>query len=165
MSNVLEWKETNGVGPTTYYGYWDGAKCFSVFLELKHKGATPAKYCIKSILPGFRPDLPLQNTVEEAQAFCERMLERWVAKRGLLFKARIVISDVMVQTAYNALDRIVDAKFDGHVERMDDGDWDEALREVIKQAITAREPHAASNANQANTRNTIPTKRAPANVR
>lgn len=143
MSNVLEWKETTDrIGPTTYYGYWDGAKCFSVFTPLAIKAPTApkhtptAKYQIKSILPGFRPDLPLQNSVAEAQAFCERMLERWVAKRGLIFKERIIVTDAMKQAAFDALT-------DAH--GFQNPATPAYLGPAIEAAIKAREPHAASN--------------------
>lgn len=135
MSNVLEWKETQGVlGPVVHYGYWQDAKCFSVYAEHNDPTKPTAKYCIKSTLPGFRQDLPRQATVAEAKTFAERMLERWVAKRGLIFKERIIVTDAMVNAARDAAKGLC-------VELPSDA----ALCEIIKAGIKAREPHAASN--------------------
>lgn len=138
MSNVLEWKETQGVlGPVVHYGYWNEAKCISVYAEHNDPTKPTAKYCVKSTLPGFRQDLPKQNTVAEAKVFAERMLERWVAKRGLLFKSRIVCTDAMITAARKAAN-----------ENSDDHTLsDEALCAIVKAAIEAREPHAATIAN------------------
>lgn len=128
--NHIEWKDTNGrAGPVTTYGYWEGAKCFSIFYDGMHKHAPNApRYVLKSMLPGFRPDLPMQRTVSEAQAFAERMLQRWAAKRGLLFKSHIVVTDAMKQAAIKA------AHENMTVDSMDDG----AIEAVIKAALEAR---------------------------
>jgi|SRR6478736_1096010 len=137
MSNVLEWKETQGVlGPVVHYGYWQDAKCFSVYAEHNDPTKPTAKYCIKSTLPGFRQDLPRQTTVAEAKTFAERMLERWVAKRGLLFKERIIVTDAMKQAAFDALT-------DAH--GFQNPATPAYLGPAIEAAIKAREPHAASN--------------------
>jgi hypothetical protein len=80
---------------------WEGAKCFNVFYSLNAPAKGP-KYQINCVLPGFRKDLPLQASVEDAKVFCERMLQRWVAKRGLLFKSHIVLTDSMRLAAIEA---------------------------------------------------------------
>jgi hypothetical protein len=59
------------------------------------------------------------------------MLERWVAKRGLLFKERIVCTDAMVNAAQHEAGVCVLSP--------------ELIRKMIEKAIAAREPHAASN--------------------
>ena len=139
MSNVLVWKDTQGVlGPVVHYGYWNEAKCISIFAEHNDPTKPTAKYCVKSTLPGFRQDLPKQNTVAEAKVFAERMLERWVAKRGLLFKERIIVKDAMVAAAVESLD-------DGHGYK--NPAHGEYMRRAIEAAIKAREPHAATIAN------------------
>lgn len=124
--NHIEWKDTNGrAGPVTTYGYWEGAKCFSIFYDGMHKHAPNApRYVLKSMLPGFRPDLPMQRTVSEAQAFAERMLQRWAAKRGLLFKSHIVVTDAMKQAAQSAAGVCVLS--------------DALAEEIIKAALAAR---------------------------
>jgi len=133
--NHIEWKQSHPSipGPVTYYGYWDDAKCFSIHIEMGHRGhTTPLRYVIKSSLPGFRPDLPLQPSVAEAQVFAERMLQRWVAKRGLLFKANIIVTDAMVKAAQ-----------DRYGERYATQLSNDEATLIIQAAIEAREPHAA----------------------
>lgn len=141
MSNTaapqhIEWKETESrIGPNTTYGYWDGAKVFSIYMGIGNRDK-PSKtpYVIKSMLPGFRPDLPQQASIADAQVFLERMLQRWVAKRGLIFKSHIVVTDAMVQAAVDSLD-------DGHgFKNPAHGDY---MRRAIEAAIKAREPSAA----------------------
>lgn len=123
----IEWKESvPNVGPSTTYGYWEDAKVFSIHAEITNR-APHTRYVLKSNLPGFRPDLPMQPSIAEAQVFAERMLQRWVAKRGLLFKTHIIVTDAMVAAARNVQ----------HLE-------DETLRRLIQAAIEAREPHAPS---------------------
>jgi hypothetical protein len=163
MSNTeqqkhIEWKETESrIGPNTTYGYWDGAKVFSIYHEIGNRDK-PSKtpYVIKSMLPGFRPDLPQQASIAEAQVFLERMLQRWVAKRGLLFKSHIVVTDAMVKAARDHYELQYAVQL---------GMSDDELRDIIDASLKARVPHAASNVNQKDSRNTIPTKRAPAKVR
>jgi hypothetical protein len=102
--NHIEWKKPEQrLGPQSCYGYWEGAKCFNIYWQSMTKSYTGPHYRIKCGLPGFREDLPLQVSEEAAQAFCEKMLTRWVAKRGLLFKAHIIVTDAMDEAAFKFL--------------------------------------------------------------
>ena len=86
------------------------------------------------MLPGFRPDLPNQASIAEAQVFLERMLQRWVAKRGLLFKSHIVVTDAMKKAAHEAM-------HDAH--GFLNPATPEYLALAIEAALKAREPSAA----------------------
>lgn len=110
------------------YGLWEGTKCFQIHWKSMTKSYTGPQYEIVCALPGFRKDLPLQNSVEEAKQFCEKMLTRWVAKRGLIFKAHLVVTDAMRKAARNAAN-----------ENSEDHTLsDEALDAIINAAIAAR---------------------------
>jgi hypothetical protein len=100
--NHLIWQQANYAGSVVHYGLWEGAKCFSVFYGDWSKNYNGPRFTIKCNLPGFRPDLPPQVSVETAQAFAEKMLTRWVAKRGLLFKAHIIVTDAMKEAGLSA---------------------------------------------------------------
>lgn len=124
--NHLTWKETNvdRLGPVVHYGYWEDAKCFSIYhVEARHNPGFP--YAIKCTLPGFRQDLPQQTTIDAAKEMAERMLTRWVAKRGLLFKAHIIVTDAMA----NAV-----------MDNMNEGSYMDAdeIKLAIKAALEAR---------------------------
>jgi len=99
--NHIEWKETDSSSPTLY-GYWAGAKCFSIYWPIGTVTKPTKGYMLKSMLPGFLHELPQHKSIEDAQAFAERMLQRWAAKRGLLFKSHIVVTDAMKEAAHNA---------------------------------------------------------------
>lgn len=139
MTTHITWRVTTAVaGPNTTYGYWEDAKCFSIHQELMghtisiHNDARlqrPARYVLKCVLPGFRPDLPLQASIADAQVFAERMLQRWVAKRGLLFKTSVTCTDAMMEAARSVLPSHCNIEV-------------EELRKVIEAALQAREPHA-----------------------
>lgn len=153
--NHIEWKETSD---GTHYGYWEGAKCFSVYrpitgtpMNAPRNVVTISKtqWRIKSSLPGFRDDLPLQTTVDAAKLFAERMLQRWAAKRGLLFKAHIVVTDAMCVAAA----RVVAAEAGEHYDALNSFAQTalcDTQRKAITEALQAREPHAASASNQNN---------------
>lgn len=130
MAARIEWAEVQAhIGPLTYYGAWEGIKCFSVFYGTDAKGYAGPKYVLKCSLPGFRQDLPRQVSVEAAQAFAEKMLTRWVAKRRLLFKDSVEVTDAMVAAAE-------------HVAPLGWNKDTEAMRAVITAALQAREPKA-----------------------
>jgi hypothetical protein len=137
--NHLEWTEAGKHDFMTlngHYGNWEGARCFIIDWSEQSKGYTGPRWQIKSNLPGFRKDLPLQHSVEDAKAFCERMLTRWVAKRGLLFKKHIIVSDAMMKAGYEAL-----GDYTGGL--VIDGDnivmTNERMKMLIEAALNARE--------------------------
>ena len=124
----VEWQEVvASCGPNTVYGRWEGVKVFSIYYGSDSKSNGP-KYVLKSMLPGFRPDLPRQISVEAAKAFAEKMLTRWVAKRGLLFKSHIVVTDAMRQAAFS----VVEGSSIGHELAP------ETLDALLKAALAAR---------------------------
>lgn len=132
MAARIEWAEVDArIGPLTYYGTWEGIKCFSVFYSADVKGYTGPKYVLKCSLPGFRPDLPRQVSVEAAQAFAEKMLTRWVAKRRLLFKDSVEVTDAMVNAARESANNTCDHSLS-----------DESILHMIIAALQAREPKA-----------------------
>lgn len=96
MTDRIKWETVKAsVGPDTTYGEWTGIRCFSIFYGVFHRDQRGPRYVIKCTLPGFRKDLPPQVDVESAKAFAEKMLVRWVARRGLLFKDNITVTDAM----------------------------------------------------------------------
>ena len=70
--------------------------------------------------------------------FAEKMLTRWVAKRGLLFKGHIVVTDAMREAAYQTCETMVEAEypcFGGEGVRYLS---DDVLTAMIKAALEAR---------------------------
>lgn len=89
--NKLVWRETTTFG-SPLYGVWEGVDIFSVFKA----GNPKVVIMLKCSLPGFHNKaLPYQESIEQAKATAERLLTRWVAKRGLLFKDNIIVTDAM----------------------------------------------------------------------
>lgn len=127
--NHLTWQETNGnaPGPVTHYGYWEGAKVFSIYWPMGSKSEPTKGYVLKSMLPGFNQNLPPQKDVAASKEFAERMLQRWVAKRGLLFKSHIVITDAMDEAAFKVLQQ--------NEFKLTDR---EMIKAIIKAALEAR---------------------------
>lgn len=139
MSDKLTWETTPGrIGPETTFGLWEGVKVFSVYAaQAPHKDASgvnrmgPAgEFVFKCDLPGWHnKELPRQSSIAAAKTFAERTLTRWVAKRGLLFKDNIVVTDAMAKAAEKMAD--------------EEGSWREpitveAWKQVIKAALEAR---------------------------
>ena len=127
--NHLTWETPThyGPGPESHYGMWEGTKVFNIHWGTDSKSYTGPKWVLKCNLPGFRPDLPRQATLEAAQAFCEKMLTRWVAKRGLLFKKHISVTDAMKDAAKAVAGGMVGETIS-----------DAAIVEIINAALAAR---------------------------
>jgi hypothetical protein len=72
--------------------------------------------------------LPRQASPESAKEFAEKMLTRWVAKRGLLFKAHIVVTDAMKEAGLAA------------VQHSETGEYisSDQIADIIKAALDAR---------------------------
>lgn len=105
--NKLTWELTEGrIGPPTTFGVWEGVRVFSMYPatapQKDAQGMTrlvqTGEFIFKCDLPGWHnKELPRQKSIQEAKNFAERTLTRWVAKRGLLFKDNIVVTDAMAQ--------------------------------------------------------------------